>query len=597
MTGVKPRKTTERDTTGGNREGGNLRAARMRMLGKTMVGVAWREGCQIEPRGGAGLLVRVLFFAAALNATAGRVQAQATTVDQLFPLGVQVGTTATIKAGGKHEGQTISWWSNCPGLTFAAGEKPGQVKMTAAADAKPGLYVVRAIDAAGASKPLPFAVGLVPGFEEVEPNNKSGEATAIPEGLSIATGVVADGVLGRRGDVDHFAVSLEAGQTLIAAIDANQMFDAPMDSLLQILSPQGVVLEQNHDDRGLDPLMAFTATEAGIYRVRIMAYPSQPDTSIALAGGPAYVYRLLLSVGPVVSHRLPVARGAAARSGVLVGWNLPAGGETVTLPVAAEPEPVLPFPDVALFQRYPSDAALAAVLVEGDEAAKGIVEMLPASLSGTIVAAGEADEFRFAAAKGTSLRVKVQAREFDSALDPVVQFRDAAGKVLKETDDESRSERDIETTISAPDGPLSIRVFDRFDKGGPRYFYAIDARADVPDFTLSIDTHTRAIKPGEKAEIKVAVARRGAVKGPIVITAEGLPAGVTATPVKSEETGPSSKEVTLVVEATAEAQAIGVPIRIVGATEGEGAVTRTATLGRVGLIDTLGDYWLTVTGK
>ncbi len=543
-----------------------------------------------------GMLI-LLILAVSGQTDATLLFAQATTVDQVFPPGIQVGQTTVVKAGGKHDGQSITWRSNCAGLSFAAGEKPGEVKVTAAADAKPGVYLLQAVDSVGASRLLPFVVDRLSEFQEAEPNNKWTEATPFPEGTMIAAGATANGVLAKRGDVDHFAVRLEAGQTLIAALEANALLDSPMDALLQVLSPTGVVLEMNHDDRGLDPLIVFQATEAGTYFVRVMAYPSQPDASIGFSGGPTYQYRLLLTAGPVVSHRLPVARGAAARAGKLFGWNIPAGQEAITLAPANEPESDLGFPVLARLHRYPADVGLAKIVVEGEEPAATLLEALPLGYSGTISSAGEKDEFRVSAPKGATLRIRVLAREFDSYLDPVLQVVDAAGKVLKETDDENRNEWDIDTTVAVPEGPVTLRVFDRFDKGGARYFYHVDVRTDAADFALTTTTFTKALKPGETSEIKVAVTRRGTIAEPIVISAEGLPAGVSVAPVKSEAKGDSAKEVTVVFVVAADAVPAAGPIRIVGQVEGQAAFTRTMTLPRVGVFDALTEFWLTVAPK
>jgi hypothetical protein len=522
------------------------------------------------------------------------VLAQATSVDQILPAGVQVGTTATLRPTGKLEGQTIVWWSSSPDLTFAPGEKPTELKVTAAAGAFPGLRLIRATGPEGAGKLLPLVVGAVPEVEEVEPNNKPSEATPVPAALAVSAGVTVNGVLGQRGDVDHIAVTLEAGQTLVAALDAHRMLDSPMDALVQLVSPRGHVLLQNHDDRGLDPLLVYTATEPGRHAVRIMAYPSQPDTSVALSGGTTYVYRLTLSTGPMVSHRLPLARGREARSGILVGWNLSAEQQQVALPAADAADVGLPFPEVAGFQKFPADGRLAATLMEGEPPLAGILEALPVSISGTISAANERDEYRVQAPKGTTLRVRVLAREFDSQLDPVLEVRDAKGAVVKEVDDNGQEDRDIDTTVVAADEPLAVRVFDRFDRGSFRHFYMVDVRTDEPDFTLTVPTSALTVKPGEKVEIKVAVTRRGGMNKPISISAEDLPTGVTAMAVTSAETGDSSKEVTLVLQAAADAIPGGQAIRIVGKSEGDAAIVRTATLPRVGLISNLTALWLTV---
>ena len=63
----------------------------------------------------------------------------------------------------------------------------------------------------------------------------------------------------------------------------------------QVLGPGGAMLAQNHDERGLDPLAVVTAPADGMYVVRLFAFPAVPDSTIGLAGGEAYIYRLTLT--------------------------------------------------------------------------------------------------------------------------------------------------------------------------------------------------------------------------------------------------------------------------------------------------------------
>ena len=82
---------------------------------------------------------------------------------------------------------------------------------------------------------------------------------------------------------------------------------ARADATLQILSPVGFVLAQNDDERGVDPLLAFTAPTAGAYVVRTFAFPPTANSSINFAGGDAFVYRLTLTTEAFVDAALPMA--------------------------------------------------------------------------------------------------------------------------------------------------------------------------------------------------------------------------------------------------------------------------------------------------
>jgi hypothetical protein len=148
---------------------------------------------------------------------------------------------------------------------------------------------------------------------------------------------VVNGRLGRGGDVDHFVVSLKQGQTLVASLGAHELLGSPMDAVLFVVSPAGGQLAYNHDQRGLDPELVFTAPAAGDYLVRVLAFPSAPNSTIGLAGGDPYVYRLTLTTGGFVDYAWPLAVTRARESLVqLVGWNVPESLAAVTLKAEGE---------------------------------------------------------------------------------------------------------------------------------------------------------------------------------------------------------------------------------------------------------------------
>src|SRR5205823_3856860 len=99
---------------------------------------------------------------------------------------------------------------------------------------------------------------------------------------------------------------------------------SPMDAVVQVLTPDGFVLEQNNDSNGLDPFVAVLIPKDGVYVVRTFAFPAVPDTTIRLSGAENYVYRLTVTTGAYADYAFPLAvnrehPGAAE----LVGWNLP----------------------------------------------------------------------------------------------------------------------------------------------------------------------------------------------------------------------------------------------------------------------------------
>ena len=174
----------------------------------------------------------------------------------------------------------------------------------------PGTYWLRAHDddrrraACGRS-----SSARCPRSAEKEPNDDAGQAAG-----DRTAGVVVNGRLEKTGDVDCFAVTLKKGQTLVAvARGATARCARRWTACLQVVSPDGFVLEQNNDHRGLDPQIAFTAPKDGTYVVRVFAFPATPDSSIRFAGADAYVYRLTLTTGGFADHALPLAVPREAR--------------------------------------------------------------------------------------------------------------------------------------------------------------------------------------------------------------------------------------------------------------------------------------------
>src|SRR5262249_4814237 len=157
-------------------------------------------------------------------------------------------------------------------------------------DAEPGVRWLRASNDDGGSNLRPFFVGMIPEIAEKEPNDDFKKAQAIE-----VPAVTVNGRLGEPGDVDCVAMQVKKGETLVASVEANQPARSPMDAILQVVSVDGFVLDENHDYHGLDPQLAFTAPKEGTFVVRVFAFPSNPDSSIRFFGSEACVYRLTLA--------------------------------------------------------------------------------------------------------------------------------------------------------------------------------------------------------------------------------------------------------------------------------------------------------------
>src|SRR5207253_2668720 len=91
----------------------------------------------------------------------------------------------------------------------------------------------------------------------------------------------------------------------------------------------------NDDDQGLDPLLAVPAPADGTYLVRLVAFPSTPDSSIAFAGGDAFIYRLTLTTGGYLTYGYPLAVARSDPGAVEAhGWNIPEDARRLSVRVA-----------------------------------------------------------------------------------------------------------------------------------------------------------------------------------------------------------------------------------------------------------------------
>src|SRR5262249_60175195 len=104
-----------------------------------------------------------------------------------------------------------------PGLAPAAPSDKGRLPIAAAPEARVGVHWLRLFDEEGATVVRPLVVGTLPEVAETEPNDDPTK----PQRLDSSC-VTVNGKLSRSGDVDGFAVPLQKGQTLGAALQATR---------------------------------------------------------------------------------------------------------------------------------------------------------------------------------------------------------------------------------------------------------------------------------------------------------------------------------------------------------------------------------------
>ncbi len=230
-----------------------------------------------------------VFFVLLLG-TAIQVQSAAPSLEQFHPVGFARGTTNMAKIVGKVDPWPPQIWSDGAGVEITALTNKNELQFVVAADAAPGVRLVRLFNNEGASEPRPFVVGAGLELVEIEPNDHFGAAMAIAE-----LPATINGRLEKSGDVDSFLVRVPAGQRLLASVDSHVLMSR-LDAVLRLVSTNGLQLAWNHDFATLDPRLDWRAAAAASVIVQVFGFPFPATADIKLAGGEGAIYRLHLSV-------------------------------------------------------------------------------------------------------------------------------------------------------------------------------------------------------------------------------------------------------------------------------------------------------------
>ncbi|HKA07893.1 MAG TPA: hypothetical protein VKD71_11595, partial [Gemmataceae bacterium] len=445
----------------------------------------------------------------------------------LFPAGGQRGTSVKFHAGGLYLNKSCSLemigrgveaspivkrvdspWFDGPVLPLPESQRQedypramvGKVKI--AADAPTGDRYVLLRTSQGITGPLRFVVGELP---EVVEDELPGE----PIPVAVAAPVTINGRIFPHEDIDVWSVKLKKGQVLTASVDATRI-GSPLEAKIEVRDPAGRVIAEALGSPGRDPRLRTTAASDGAYQVHI--------TDARADGGPAFVYRLTLttdSTRPVVNDpdALPIVRESDTRD--------PVRGNFLTVP------------------------------------AIGI---------GRIAAAGEADRWGFSARKGESIEIELQANRLGSPLLGVLAVTDAAGKELARAEPGIGSSADPTIHFTAPaSGLFFVTVQDRFrSRGGPEFIYRLRVTRPEPGFDVSFATLGFTVVRGQSANLKITARRHGTFAGPIALSVEGLPGGVSVAKDVVLQAGQPAIDIPIKTEATAKVEAALVRVRGTG---------------------------------
>jgi hypothetical protein len=450
---------------------------------------------------------------------------------------------------------------------------PNQFEIKIPADMQPGFFDVRAVCKWGVTNPRTFVVGELPEVQEKEPNND------LPIAQPLALNSTVNGAVQAANDVDYYAVACKKGQHVIVQVAAESI-DSRLEPDLKVYDTTGRLLSSNRPRAEPDGVCAFTAPADGTYQVRLCAHAH-------IEGSPESFYRLSVSTRPWIDFVYPpvVEPGKAAHVTVW-GRNLPGGKVEESFKVFGQPMQRL---DVTLappgdpqadhkitgltwlpparagmdgfFYRLRNPAgwsnpvhityAHGPVVVEMGEhrvPEKAQVVPIPCDIVGQ-VQRGDQDWYAFNANAGDVIAIEGYAHRIGTPVDLYFELRRADNGSLVGEYDEHPEQTSYHRFFARTDDPVTrfaVPAKGRYElmvssrdanlRGDPRLVYRVSLHKPKPDFrVVLVDAQPQnpcalCLRPGSRQHWDVVLFRKDGFTGPVTLTAEGLPAGVTCPP-------------------------------------------------------------------
>ncbi len=476
--------------------------------------------------------------------------------------------------------------------------------VTVPADLQPGPRDVRVVSPRGVSNPRVFFLGDQPERIELEPNDD------VPQAQRIELNSVVYGDVPTPLDVDLFVFAGKKGaRVLLNGLSTS--VDSRLELAVELFDASGRPLASNHGYRDLDVLADAVLPADGDYYVRVHHFTHT-------RGGTDQTYRLQVTTGPWLDAVFPPIVQVGQTTNVTVwGRNLPNGKtdpdaiidgvslERFEVPVTAPADAIgtlrshLALPPVmsgvdGFDIRLKNDAgwsnpAFVAVVPDSvildagrnDRMEDAQPVPVPCEIAGRFEARGDRDWYRFDAKKGDVLSIEAWGDRLGAPVDLYFLVKGVDGKqTLIDVDEEpsvfhpsqfyNRTDDPPRQRFVAPaDGAYTLMIAAREAsvRADPRFVYRLRIGPERPDFRLvampaaPFAPEGPILRSGGKLEYVVYAWRMDGFEGPITLTAEGLPPGVSAT---TSGIGTNLKQGALVLSGPGDLAAWEGPITIKG---------------------------------
>ena len=509
-------------------------------------------------------------------AVPARAQTSFPMITHVAPVAVQRGTTAEVTVEGQMNFQG-AYRALVQGVGLTAEVVPSpdpktvpptkpvvksvKLKVTVAPDAALGVREFRLASTLGLSSLGQLLIVDEPVVQESGANNTFALANPIPMPSVVCGRIEA------AEDVDCFKFNAKAGQALTFEVFCARLEDKihdlqkHADPLIALFDADGRELASGDDALFADPLLSYTIPKDGSYFLQIR--------DAKYDGDPRWVYAIRVTDRPFASHLFPMAGnpgqrvevepvGSAKQIQPTIPFTVPSqlGLHEVQLTVGGRTTNPVTFSVTGLpcvTEQEPNDTPQTANRVP-----------LPCAINGRIGKRRDADHFVFKATKGKALRLEVKARRFGtvlrSGLDSMLEILNSAGAVIAANDDENGKDSGL---VFAPpaDGDYVVQLRDLNSKGGDAWVYCLEIDHAKPDFSLRCDPGKAMIGPGSATAWYIQVARTNGFAGPVEVALDGLPPGVTASPLTIP---PEMTQGLIVLTASATVKPDAAIVRVVG---------------------------------
>jgi hypothetical protein len=465
------------------------------------------------------------------------------------PVAVQVGTTAEVTVNSRYtmfgayqvlvSGKGVkAEVASPPTKQEDPAKKPNvdklKIKVTAAADALPGVRDLRVATPQGVSTVGQLVVVRDPVIVESAGNDtpKTAQQITLPAAIC--------GAIEKNEDVDYFRFHADAGESLVFLVRCARLEDrihdlqTHADPILTLRNAAGGTLAtSDNNEYYADPVLAYRFEQAGDYLLEVR--------DVRYQGNQYWEYCIEASSRPLIECVFPLAiaagqaevtqpLGALVPDDARIHWTPPAklnaGVQWLQLPLgdeASNPVPMI-IADVPIAGE--SDGA-------NDEPAAAQLVSVPFGINGRMDREGDVDCYAFEAKKGDRFSFEVVARRVQSALDSHLRILDEKGKQLALNDDLKLGKRTsadswIENWTAPADGKYVIEVRDVNLYGGPHFPYFLKVTPSEPYFELYLDSDKTQLGPGGSAALFVRAERKNGFTGEIQLAISGLPAGISA---------------------------------------------------------------------